>query len=133
MITKVTLNFAGLAIDALKLRASSPESFGLYKLPGTDIYRYGGDWLWLNPVVPSAHDEFKFWDSERGGSLQVKDNRFALTRIDPFRGAYLSTAKIAYFSIPEDIHGFLSYCSEGQTVPDAVLERLYSKLDLFVI
>jgi hypothetical protein len=133
MIAKVTLNFDGLAIDALRLKASSPDSFGLYKLPGTDIYRYGGDWLWLNPVVPSAHDEFKFWDSERGGSLQVKDNRFSYLRIEPFSGAYLATAKIAYVSIPEDIHGLLSYCSEGQTVPDAVLERLYGKIDLFVI
>jgi hypothetical protein len=129
---QTTVRLGDMELNALQLRGASYDRPALFKLEFTNIYSYGGDWYWLSPKVPSAKAVHKFWDSDRGGSLTVKGNRLYHVYIEPFRGTYQHSAKIAYVPIPRDVHTVLHYSSVGQTIPGNVMERLYNVLDKFV-
>jgi hypothetical protein len=126
------IRLGDLELHALQLRGASYDRPALVKLERTGIYNYGGDWYWLSPKVPSALAKYTFWDSDRGGSLTVQGNRLYHVYVDPFRGTYQHSEKIAYIPISHNIHSALHYCSVGDRIPVSVLEQLYRELDRFV-
>jgi hypothetical protein len=121
---QVKIKLGNLEINAHQRRDGSYAASGLFRLTGTEIYRYGECWYWLGcDGVPDVK-KCKFWDSRGDVFLAFQVNKLCYLYVNP-----IDPERKLYVPIPPDLQSVMEFCVIGKIVSDKAMLRLVNTLD----